>query len=257
MIGFTPAGRLGNWLFEFATAFAYAMKHNIDFSVPSKTMDNYWNPIYCSHLVNPEWNSDLPTIHLWEGRHDYEELPFDESWRDKNIIIEGYRQSEKYFKDYRSEILYALDFPWQQKDFISIHVRRGDYLHLQQKHILYDIAYMRKATSYFYDLGYDYFKVFSDDIAWCKEEFSKPDFGAFKIEFSNEPDELSDMIEMSCARHHICSSSTFAWWGAWLNRNPDKIVVIPELWFQPGWGNLETKDIVPETWLKFSYGENS
>lgn len=56
------------------------------------------------------------------------ELPFKEEWRDKNICIEGYRQTEKYFKEYRNEILYALDFPYTKKEgYVGIHCRFGDW----------------------------------------------------------------------------------------------------------------------------------
>jgi hypothetical protein len=59
-----------------------------------------------------------------------------------------------------------------------------------------------------------------------------------------------DMQLMSCAKHNIISNSTYSWWGAWLNKNPDKIVIAPEPWF-----NLESiyyKDnkIVPDSWVK-------
>ena len=250
MVTYNTAGRFGNVFMECATALAYSLKHSLDFHNPNSTQDPYWRPIYFTHLSNPNWNSSLEAIHLWEGKHSYEELPFKEEWRDKNIIIEGYRQSELYFKEYRNEILYLLGLKWEMKPgIVAIHVRRGDYLHLQQKHILYDITYMRRATSYFYNLGYDHFKVFSDDIAWCREEFSKPDFSAFHIEFSTNNNEIEDIEEMSSCEHNINSSSTFAWAAAWLNRNPDKINVTPEKWFQDGYP-LETKDIIPLEWLK-------
>ena len=106
MVSFTNAGRMGNWLFEAATAMAYALKHDLDFTVPNVSSNPKWNPIYCLHLVNSSYNPDIEKIQLWEGKHSYEELPFEESWRDKNIIVEGYRQTAKYFDEYRSEILY-------------------------------------------------------------------------------------------------------------------------------------------------------
>lgn len=250
MVSYNSAGRFGNVFMEICTALAYSIEHGLEFHAPNKTHDPYWQPIYFTHLSNPNWNHNLETIRLWENGHQWQPLPFEESWRGKNIIIEGYRQSEKYFKDYRAEILYLLGLKWEMKPgVISIHVRRGDYMHLQQKHILYDIAYMRKATSFFYNKGYSHFKVFSDDIDWCKEEFSKPDFAAFNIEFSTNADEISDIEEMSSCEHNINSSSTFAWAASWLNRNPDKIVVTPEKWFVDGY-NLETKDIIPDEWIK-------
>lgn len=251
MVTFNSAGRFGNVFFEISTAIAYSLRHGLDFHAPNKTHDPYWSPRYFTHLSNPNWDEKLETISLWENKHSYEELPFDESWRCKNIIIEGYRQSELYFKDFRNEIINILDLKWGMKHgVVSIHVRRGDYLNLIQKHILYDIEYMRRATSFFYNKGYDHFKVFSDDIGWCREEFSKSDFSAFNIEFSSNNGEIADIEEMSSCEHNINSSSTFAWAAAWANRNPNKIIVTPEKWFQDGWGGLDTKDIIPESWIK-------
>jgi hypothetical protein len=250
MVSFNSAGRFGNWFMEAATCIAYALKHGLDFSFPLQDKrDRFWNPTYCHHL-NAGWDNGIETIHLWEGKHEYEPLEFKEEWRNKNIIIEGYRQSEKYFKEYRNEILYLMGFPWQLKEsVVGVHIRRGDYLHLTDKHILYSIEYMRKATSLFYNKGYSTFKVFSDDINWCKEEFSKPDFSAFDIQFSTNVTEIDDVVELSCCEHNINSSSTFAWAAAWMNRNPDKIVVTPEKWFVDGYA-LNTQNIIPPEWIK-------
>jgi len=244
MVSFTNAGRMGNWLFEAATSLAYALKHDLDFTVPSYTQHSFHNPIYCQHLVNPNFNSQLEKIQLWEGKHSYEELPFEEEWRSKNIFIEGYRQSEKYFKEYRTEIIYALGFPYEKKEgFVSVHVRRGDYLHLTMKHPPVTKEWYEAAMNKF--VGYK-FKFFSDDIEWCRKEFGNRS----DCEFSTNTNEEQDLIEGACCQHNIISASTFGWWQAWLNQNPQKKIVLPELWFQPGWDNLDTSDIVPDEWIK-------
>lgn len=244
MVSFNNAGRMGNWLFEAATAIAYALKHGMEFTVPSQTNNPKYNPIYCLHLVNEGYNPRLPQVRLWENGHQYQELPFEESYRDKNVIVEGYRQSEKYFKDYRNEILYLFDFPYEMKQgYVSVHVRRGDYLQLRDKHPDVTKEWYENAMSKFEGMK---FKFFSDDINWCRQTFgSRSD-----CEFSTNRGEVADLVEASCCEHQINSSSTFSWWIAWLNRNPDKIIYTPEKWFTDGWCGLDTKDIVPDYFIK-------
>lgn len=229
---------------EACTMLAYALKHDLDFTVPSKTNNPHHNPIYCLHLVNSAYNASLEKIQLWENGHAYQELPFEESWRDKNIVIEGYRQSEKYFKEYRNEILYLLDFPYEKKEgVVGVHVRRGDYLVLRNKHPEVTKQWYEEAMSTF--PGYK-FKFYSDEIDWCKKEFGDRD----DCEFSTGSDIVSDVTDGSGCEHQIISASTFGWAMAWLNRNPEKKIVLPKLWFTPNWDNLDVSDIVPPEWIK-------
>jgi hypothetical protein len=244
MVTFNNAGRMGNWLFEAATAIAYALRHGLEFTVPATSKDPRWNPVYCLHLVNKNFNPHIEKISLWENGHQYQKLPFNEEWRNKNIVVEGYRQSEKYFMDYRNELLYLFGFPYEKKEgVVSVHVRRGDYVFLQMKHPPVTKEWYESAMSKFEGLR---FKFFSDDIKWCRDNFGgRPD-----CDFSTNSNEVEDMVEGSCCEHNIASASTFGWWQAWLNRNPEKKIIIPELWFQPGWDGLETKDIVPDYFTK-------
>jgi hypothetical protein len=57
---------------------------------------------------------------------------------------------------------------------------------------------------------------------------------------------------MSRCEHNIISNSSFSWWGAWLNRNPKKIVVAPAQWFGPGNAHLPEHDIIPKDWKKWT-----
>lgn len=249
MVGTRFYGRMGNVLFMAAHTIAYAMKHDLDFSMPNRTTDPYWNPLYLGHLVNPKWVQGKEDILINEKCHEYQDIEFKEEWRGKQIVLNGYFQSEKYFKEYSTLILDLFNFHWEQKEFVSIHIRRTDYLKLIDKHPPFSNEYMRCATSRFYMKGMNHFKVFSDDISWCKEHFKDDHYSGMNIEFSTNGNEVDDLIEGSCGIGHINSSSTFSWWMAWLNRNPDKIVFTPEWWFVPGYA-LETKDIIPSDWIK-------
>lgn len=251
MVSFTPLGRMGNFLFEAATAFAYAKKHNLPFSIPYYTNDGFWCPIYLQHLQHPDYKESGNYQLIPERTHAYQELPFSEEWRDRDIKLTGYFQSEKYFVEYRKEILEAFNFKWEPElRTVSIHVRRGDYVTYWEKHPKVSDEFYQKAIGYFRDRALFTFKIFSDDIPWCKQYFISEKFGGVEFIFSEGQTIEEDMRLGSCCLHHINSSSTYSWWMAWLNRNANKIVITPELWFTPGHGGLDTSDIIPSSWIK-------
>lgn len=246
MVKNETVGRCGNFLFQVATGIAFALKHNLEFTVPDRTLNPKWNPVYFPHLINRKWNPRLPQVVIQEEGHAYQTLPFDESWRNMNIILKGYWQSEKYFIDYRDDILKAFNIPVHPMfGHVSIHVRRGDYLQLTEKHPPVSLDWYMEAVNYFKMQGYKNFLVFSDDIKWCKENFIGKEF-----KFSEGNNEIKDLEYMSNCYHQINSSSTFSWWGAWLNRNPTKIVITPKDWFVEGHGGLDVSDLVPSNWIK-------
>lgn len=236
-------GRMGNFLFQAATAIGYALRHGMDYTLPSTTTSPKWNPLYLQHLVRPDWNPALPPVVLKERTHAYQELPFDESWRRHNVILDGYWQTEKYFAEFRPQVLEAFGYPWQLwQGFVSVHVRRGDYLQLTDKHPPVPKDWMERQMGLFQGFRYVFY---SDDIEWCKQEFSSRN----DCFFTEGKTEEQDLIEMSCCQHHICSASTFSWWGAYLNRNPDKRVIMPLEWFGPAYRKVtQTEDIVPAAW---------
>jgi hypothetical protein len=63
----------------------------------------------------------------------------------------------------------------------------------------------------------------------------------------NNPTEI-DLCLMSMCDHNIIANSSFSWWGAWLNNNPNKKVVAPKKWFGPAYTH-NTKDLYPESWI--------
>jgi hypothetical protein len=125
------------------------------------------------------------------------------------------------------------------KEYISIHVRRGDYLHQQYHHPICSAEYYSQAI----DLINENIPIviFSDDINWCKENI-KADF------YIENNKNYEDLYLMTKAKHNIIANSSFSWWGAWLNKNPDKIVVAPGIWFGEGYLHLDLSDLIPEEW---------
>jgi hypothetical protein len=255
MVTFHPVGRLGNFLFEAASALAYGWENKVRSSVPCQTNDAYWNPIYFPHLVHPDFNSEWPTVIVREEGFRHQKRPFDPSWRNThNIVLHGYWQTEKYFKHHRQRILDAFALPWTPKfKLVSVHVRRGDYLTIKKgnkfKHPPVTPQWYREQMDKFG--GKFHFLFFSDDIEWCRQEFKDNSLSLFEWPYKEIPikdtrRELIDLVHMSCCSHHICSASTFSWWGMWLNQNMDKRVIFPKHWITPDWSNLDCSDVIPE-----------
>lgn len=247
MITCNLVGRLGNQLFQMATTICYASKNKLPYCIPKYTVSLTHFPKYFD--VKPccnELPKNLKTYH--EQKHSYTEiLPQD------NIVLNGFFQSEKYFAECRDQILEAFGFSWHlRKGVVSIHLRRGDYLILQDKHPPVSREYIANAIEFMIGRGFNKFRVYSDDIPFCKVEFNlfRGVFNDCEFEFSEGRNVIDDLQDMSCCEHNIISNSTYSWWAAWLNRNPNKIVYAPKIWFGPGNAHLDDKDIIPENWIK-------
>lgn len=248
MVSFIPMGRAGNFFFQAATAWAYAKRHGLEFSTPKTTSHDFWSPLYLHHLQHPNYSEHLQNIIVRETDFHYNEIPFNEAWRGQNIVLHGYFQSPKYFDEFREEMLTAFNLPWNpQEDVCSIHARYGDYLTIEGKHIIINEDYILEAMSLIMaEKNVTKFKVFSDDIELFKQRHGH----LYPFLYSDNTDIMQDLIDISCCAHHINSSSTFSWWGAYLNRNQNKIIITQKDWFQPGWDNAITDDLIPDSWVK-------
>ncbi|MFH1626573.1 MAG: alpha-1,2-fucosyltransferase [bacterium] len=180
----------------------------------------------------------------------------------KEGYLEGYWQSYKYLEPIRKELLeeITLKNPIDSKKYnilnkikktnsICVNVRRGDYVS-NKKNV---VEYVTFGMEY-YENAFKLIKekvksptlfVFSDDIKWCKNNL-KTDI---PMVFSdpNIPDYENFIIAIKC-KHNIITNSSFAFWIAWLNQNPNKVVIAPKKW-----NNRYTKhykDLLPPTWIQ-------
>lgn len=127
---------------------------------------------------------------------------------------------------------------------VSIGVRRGDYVKLGV--IICDIEYYKKAINLIdKKLDNPVFYIFSDDIEWCRKNIKLSD-KYFFVE-ANKDTPFENMELMSLCKHNIISNSTYEWWGAFLNKNKQKIVIYPKKW-----KFYETKKnkLIPSEWIK-------
>ena len=181
------------------------------------------------------------------------------------INVEVFYQNEKYFSKstdvIREELtlknpLSTKTLEWQKailtsNNSTSLHVRRGDYVSdskTNSYHGTCDVEYYKKALETLVgkigNKNIEIF-VFSDDITWAKDNLTFP----YSTRFVSDPNipDYEEMYLMSLCKHNIIANSTFSWWGAWLNKNPNKIVIGPKQWFRNK--ASEELDILPKEWI--------
>jgi len=179
-----------------------------------------------------------------------------------NTYLEGYWQSEKYFRDsatvIKDEITLKPEFSQQGEDVlglikttnsISLHIRRADYITNEKTFMVHGACsteYYQNAVEKLQTVDDKNLFIFSDDILWAKENIRLP-FPSYFVDHGADKNYL-DLYLMSQCRHNIIANSSFSWWGAWLNNNPDKIVIAPKNWFNDQ--TRDDRDLLPQTWIK-------
>ena len=242
-------GGLGNMLFQIAATMEFARKHNVDFSFPNlkehlcyAKNETHFNPkLKCVNhyeYLFRNLNTIKPNNRIKKINFPFHHVEWEVP---KDCMIEGFFQSEKYFKQSRKQILSLLAKKTDKINKVAVHIRRGDYLKNPNYHAVLNKEYYYKAFELFPDYK---FLIFSDDIEWCKKSFTGELF-----EFYEGKTDLEEILMMSYCEHNIIANSSFSWWGAWINENKDKKVVAPKKWFGP-LARLETKDIYCEDWIK-------
>lgn len=191
----------------------------------------------------------------------------EESKIKSNCTLIGYWQSYKYFEKVESIIRMNFRFPdisindinniniqkiITNTNSISIHIRRGDFVD-NNSHTIHGVCslnYYQSAINYICNsVNKPVFFIFSDDIKWVKKNLDLT-HEFYHIDWNIGNKSYIDMQLMSNCNHNIIANSSFSWWGAWLNSNPDKIVIAPKKWFSDKKLNTQTYDLIPAEWIR-------
>lgn len=235
-------GRLGNQLFQIAATIGSAEENH---DVAKFNMWNY-SKFFKIHIDQTLNIKDI-NVRYQEKDFHFHRIPY---VKDMDII--GYFQSEKYFLNCKDKIKEYFEFVDDFIDFnkyknkCSIHIRRTDYLQKSEYHPILEQSYYIDSMNYIKNIGVNEFVIFSDDIEWCKNNFSEYD----NIIYSEGNTDIEDLALMSSCSHNIIANSSFSWWGAWLNKNKNKKVIAPIKWFGPAKRNVVTDDLYCSDWIK-------
>lgn len=250
MISVFLQGGLGNQLFQIACGYAHSLEVGDSFGLQKgqhhlplqgNRVETYREIFY----NNISFVEDVPVSSVHEeSTFSYTKLP-----HLSGLYLVGYFQSEKYFSKYREEVIKLFNIKKLQSEYgdlypnlqdsICMHVRRGDYLKSPDTHTNLPTSYYNKALDSFpKDTPV---LVFSDDIGYCKEEWTGDRFT-----FVEGNEDFIDLIVMSQCKHHIIANSSFSWWGAWLS-DSEGIKIAPSKWFGPN-GPQDTLDLLPVSW---------
>jgi hypothetical protein len=253
-------GGLGNQLFQVAAAIVYAEETQRNILIPLEQSQIHNTGIEYADTIF----KDFPRIDRVVDGTAIEQLkaagfsihpgePGFEPWSIENlqgnILLHGYFQyyppigkhEELIRKTFLSGLSSTLNKSW-----VGIHVRRGDFLKppFSDVHYVQTETYYRAALEKFKDKEIE-FKIFSDDLEWCKSQLFFQDLE--KKEFVEETNEIRALSLMaSCSGGFICANSTFSWWGAFLGaykyRSP---ICVPNEWMR----GFDTRELFPREWI--------
>ena len=293
-------GGLGNQLFQFIVGYVLANKNKINLRINIERLNSSdkqfelhrfpeINKLYISKINNHnffaktylylylKFYKTLKILGIYslinffildKNKKKFERSPFIfnedllKKKIDKNLSIAGFFQSEKYFINYKKNVLKLLRFPEKKnkllqnyldliknRNSVAIHIRRKDYLNNPKARYFHGILkedYYKRSINYIKKrVKSPLFFIFSDDINLVKNTFLI--FKEKKYIFIDTKSSFSDLYLMSNCKNFIIANSTFSWWGAWLSKNRHKIVCAPKKWLR---AKISTPDIIPESWVK-------
>jgi hypothetical protein len=246
--------RFGNQLFFVAATMGVAIKNNTEYGFTSNMGHSGIN--YQSIFKN-----DLPiTDYIPEVKYHQQQFSYYNIIINEDVEIFGYFQSEKFFKHIEDLVKKQFEFKDTVVDLVklkysnisdscTIHIRRGDYVSQPNHHPLLPIEYY---DNYINNYSEGNIYVFSDDIEWAKEQFIGDKYLFPSFEQDND---LNCFVLMSLAKSSLIANSTYSWWAAWLNQNPNKKIYTPDhaKWFGSSYSYLDTKDMIPDNWIKLKF----
>jgi hypothetical protein len=180
----------------------------------------------------------------------YEHAYFDGYWHSYKYLIRDLitkkinfdSEQENLVKQYQESIL--------NSNSVMIHIRRGDYLLSNNKNILLTKEYYDRAVQHMLNEknNIELF-IFSDDIDWVKNNWQFNATANYIEKIGFHDSSIEELKLMAMCKNHIIANSTFSWWGAWLGKHQEQIVISPKYWLDDNF--KITENLIPKSWLTF------
>ena len=280
MITIKYSGGLGNQIFQYIFGLTKAKELDVDVDFDMSFFKKNPNRPYQMDIfgIEPAVNKDFRIPLYWKlrrfiktnkffGLNIYQETAFVYEEKSEKItddtFIEGFFQSAKYFDETfaRNVLTFKKEGSAKTQEImermksensVSIHIRRGDYVQKARYRNLYNqltLEHYKNAVEIIKNkVENPTFYIFSDDPDWVKENLKVEN--ATYVSHNSGDDSWQDLMLMAHAKHNIIANSSFSYWGAMLNKNENKVVIAPEIWFTENKPDQLTKDIYPENWIK-------
>ena len=249
-------GRLGNQMFQYAALIGTSrlLERNSVAPVGARVGESCLRECFRLGACTDAYESEVFAQYK-EGGFNFDVNMVPEMMKvEGNIDMVGYFQSDKYWKHCEDQVMREFKFhdsnhmsvnKWisdqkvNPEEYVSIHVRRGDYVNLQHTHPVQKDGYYLQALEFFPE---DKFIVFSDDpnLAENSDLFGSLDNAVF-----SDLNQYQDLNLMSRCKGHIIANSSFSWWGAALGGGR---TIAPKEWFGPR-GPNNWDDVYRDDWV--------
>tara|TARA_R100000664_G_scaffold18036_2_gene27036 strand:+ start:806 stop:1678 length:873 start_codon:yes stop_codon:yes gene_type:complete len=261
-------GRLGNQLYQYATAKSVAIKTGNVLKIPNPEHMSWHGQkcllknfkIECEYLELSEYNNIQARFVEPDHMKWYPEIFNVPS----NTDLYGFFQSVYYFQDIEDQVKkefmlldhlereaeeYISSLKEDGSEIVSLHARRGDntdgtnpelgHYYGENDIFTWDSIfgrYFKEAKTKFKDKKVKYL-VFTGgsrgQLGNEKDvEWCKNNINGENILYCEGKDDIMDFAIMKACDHNItCHNTSFGWWAAYLNNNKEKIVVAPKNYF--------------------------
>lgn len=182
----------------------------------------------------------------------------------KCLYLDGYWQSENYFKDIETIIRDDLQInpPFdninrnmsgliKKSNAVAIHLRFFEDPNNSAKENVSRDYYLRALKKMEKIVPNAHYFIFSDQPTLANDLIPLCETRKTIVSHNNgDENAYADLWLMTQCKHFIIANSTFSWWGSWLSKRSDKIVIAPSFERRQGQGQWGFKGLLPNDWIK-------